>query len=108
MVSLTVPARLMGLPAALACASTFGYAMKPPCANGLVGFQVSRFFDGAGIRLAGMRLFGNGAVLPGARMARVEAGLVSPGYQRLPRCRISERSPARISSVGTEVTAGVA
>src|SRR5260221_2226744 len=93
---------------ALACASTFGYAMNPPCANGLVGFQVRRFFEGVGIRLAGMMLLGKGAALPGARMARVTAGLASEGYQRLPRCRISDKSPARMSSVGTEVTAGVA
>src|SRR5262249_36340720 len=59
-----------------------------------------------GIRLAGMMLFGKGAALPGARMARVEAGLESEGYQRVSRCRVSGKSPARISKVGTEATAG--
>src|SRR5207244_5617833 len=82
--------------------------MKPPCGKGLFSFQVSRLFETRLIRLVGIMLLGNGAVSPGARIARVAVGLASPGYQRLRGSRNSEKSPPRIATVGTDASAGVA
>src|SRR5262245_13362068 len=82
--------------------------MNPPSGNGLLSFQVSRFLDTWLMMVDGMTLFGKGVLLPGRRMARLTAGLASLGYQRLPGWRISEKSPARMASVGTDASAGVA
>src|SRR5437879_4150358 len=86
----------------------FEYAMNPPPGNGLVAFQVRTLFDTGLIMLDGMMLLGNGVLLPGKVIARVTAGLLSLGYQRFPRCTISEKSPWRMASVGTLLRFGVA
>ena len=80
--------------------------MKPASGNGLRSFHVSRFCETLLIRFAGITLLGNGAVLPGSRIARVVPGVVSRGTSDSRAGAFGEIAD-RMAKVGTDASAGV-